>query len=101
LLSSPREVRYQADPIVNERIAREHKEEDHPLEDPGHLVGESNGYLRRFPTKIGECENEPCSHDSERIQTAQKSNDNGSEPVARRNCRPQLTDGARYFRNAS
>jgi hypothetical protein len=83
---------------MDQRVASQHEEQQQPLEQSRHLVGDANRDLCRLAAEIGQRKNEACRDDAERIEPSQERHDDGREAVAGRNHRTELADGARHFR---
>lgn len=84
---------------MNERVARQHEEQQQPLEDARHLFGYADRKLRGLAAEISQRQDETGGHDSERIEPAEERDDDSRESVTGRDHRTQLLHGAAHFRN--
>src|SRR3954469_8199029 len=90
---------HETDPVEDQRVAGEHEEQQHALEGTDRLVGDADRRLGRLAPEIGQRQHQPGHDDAERVQPAEKGDDDRREAVARRDRRLQLVDRARYFRD--
>jgi len=70
---------HQADAVEDEGIAGEDEEEQHALEDAGDLLGHAEGDLHPLPAEIGQSQQEPGKEDADRIEAAEKGDDDRGE----------------------
>ena len=55
---------------MDERVAAEHEEQQHALEDARRLVGKAERYLRCLTTEIGQREDQSGGDNAERIEAS-------------------------------
>ena len=79
---------------MNERVAAEHEEQQHPLEDAGDLVGNAERNLCRLAAEICQRQNQSGGDDADRVQPPQESDDDCGEAVAGRDSLAQLANRA-------
>src|SRR5580658_1581529 len=91
-VSHPRPRCYEADAIGDERVAGEHVEEQHALEDLGEVERHMQRDLRGLAAEIGQGEGKPGQQDADRIEPAEKGDDDRGEAIARRDRRQELAD---------
>src|SRR5688572_29508058 len=88
------------DPVVDERVASQDVEQQHPLQDLRHLAGDPQPRLDRLAAEIRERDDEPGDQDADRVQPPEEGHDDGREAIARRDDRLQLSDDAGHLHDA-
>ena len=74
----------EADAVVDQRVAGEHEEQQHALEDARDLVGDAERDLRRLAAEIGQRQHQAGGDDAERIEPPEEGDDDRGEAVAGR-----------------
>src|SRR6516162_11810597 len=93
-------TRHEPELVKDERIARQHVEQEDALEHLGEIERDAHGNLGLFAADEGEREKQPCNEDADRVHSAEERHDDCREPVARRNIRPQISDRPGHFNDA-
>src|SRR6266851_2259247 len=93
-MGCPAMNRHQANPVEDERIARQHIEQQQALEDLGQVERDAHGDLGLLAADERERQEQACDQYSDRIQSSQECDDDRREAVARRNIGPQISDRA-------
>src|ERR1700724_2575442 len=86
--------------IQNQDVAAEEKEQKNALKDPCQRIGHAEIDLRGVAAEVGERQQQSAEDCADRMQAAEKRNDDGREAVTRRNARGELPDGAGVFENS-
>src|SRR3546814_18039039 len=87
----------QPDAVMDQGVAGEDEKEQQALEDAADLVGNADRQLRGLAAEIGQRQHEAGCDNAERVQTAEKGDDDGGEAVARGDGRLDMADRARNF----
>src|SRR5258708_21500549 len=99
-ISCPAMSPHQANPVEDERIAREHKEQQDALEDLCQVERDPHGNLGLLAADEGERQEQACKQYADRMQASQECDDDRREPVAGRDIGPQIPDRASDLDNA-
>src|SRR5712672_3679036 len=90
----------QPETVEDERVAGQHVEQQDALEHLGHVQRDFHRDLGLLAADKGQCEEKACNKYSNRVQAAEKRDDDCGEAIARRNSGPQIPDRPRDFDNA-
>src|SRR3978361_734638 len=85
----------QPEAVENVRVAGEHVEQQDALEHLGHIQRNFHRDLGLLAADKGQCEEKSCNKYSNRVQAAEKRDDDGGEAIARRNAGLQMSDRSR------
>ncbi len=77
---------------MHQDIARQKKEQQHPLKDPGHRDGQPQFDLCRLAPDVTERHQQRRQQNAHGVQSSQEGNDDRGEPIAGRDRRRQLPD---------
>ena len=90
----------EADAIEDQRIAGEHEEQQNALEHAGQVERQPERDLRLLAADEGERQEQPGDQNADRIEPAEKRDDDRGEAVAGRNAGLQLADRTRDLDDA-
>src|SRR6516164_9611892 len=89
--------RDESEPVEDDGIACQHVEQQNALEHFGQVERDAHGNLGLFAADERERQKQPCNEYADRVQSTEECRDDGSEPVARGDIRPQISDRASNF----
>src|ERR1700733_4325015 len=91
---------YETDAVDDQRVAGEHVEQQDALEHLGEVERDLHRDLRALAADEGQRQEQPSDQDADRIQPAEKGDDDGGEAVARRHTGVEMSDRSRHLDDA-